>query len=145
MAGDLVAAVDRGGHTTRGIGRSDPGVGVRTPHFLLHPFVLQGELPRVDADDAGHPPGGRAPRADVHGCGQEVAGVGLVAAEVGGLEQPDQPGVLQVLGDVVGEAAGPLGLGRVIGEEGAGLLDLLEDVVGHGELLGGVAGGEIQV
>ncbi len=85
----------------------------------------------MDADHAGDPSGRRAGVADVHHRGQEVAGVGLVAAEVGRLEHPDDPDVLQALGDVVGEPPELVGGRRSIGELAARLLDPLEHLVAH--------------
>ena len=98
-----VATVDRHGGAARRVGRRDPGVGIVAPDLLLHPFVLQRELPRMHAHDARHPSRRRAPVADVDHRGEEIARVGLQATEVGRLQQPDQARVLELLRDVVGQ------------------------------------------
>jgi hypothetical protein len=124
-----VATVDRLQHTYRGVRRSDPRVVVGAPDLLLDARVAQRHLPRVYADDAGHPAGRAVEGGDAHDGLGEVARVRLGAAVLRRLEHLDDPGVAEDLRGRVVELAELL-VGLTEGRELLGpLLDCIQDGV----------------
>jgi hypothetical protein len=87
FAGEQKPTIDRLGATERCIGRGSPGVGVVAVDLLLELRVHEGDLPRMDPDDAGDP----ARRWLVNAGGDdpvdELVGVLLEAPEILGQEQ----------------------------------------------------------
>ena len=126
---DPVAAVHDLAGAHRGVGGGDAHVGILGPYVLLGLLREQGQVPVVDTDDPGHPSGGAARARDVADSRVEQYRVGLVAAPLLRLEQPEEPRLLQRLDRVVGDAAKILGLLCTFPQGGQQRVDPLQYLV----------------
>jgi hypothetical protein len=89
----------------------------------------------VDADHAGHPAGRAAGARDVADRCVERDRVGLEAVEPLGLEQPEEPDLLQLLDRRLRDDAQALGLVSPVTESAQQVSDPVEHSLGHCSLL----------
>ena len=126
LAGERVAALGHRGLARRRVRRAQPRVGVLAPDRLLRLVREQRHLPRVHADHAGDPAGRAARAGDVADRCVERDRVGLEAVEPLGLEQPEEPDLLQLLDRRLRDDAQALGLVGPVTERGQQVSDPVE-------------------
>ncbi|MDT4838527.1 hypothetical protein FQZ97_722860 [compost metagenome] len=118
VAGEAVAAFDRGDLADRHVGRGDQRSGVITPDLLLRAFIEQGQLPVVHADHAVDPGGGHAAPGQRHLDAEEGLRVEFIATVAARLQHLEKARSLHVRDGFGGDACFGLCLRGAFGQHG---------------------------